>query len=203
LSAAQNRFASARPTSPSKTRARNLHRTPSGRLSRRRRFRPMFTPGSRPCAYRTASGRAKWPNRDPLGELGGFNLYSYTSNDPVNGVDVWGLFKNPNWPPIKPPPGGPRPPGPGVGNWMGLLISAASALIDIDCQGKCPRSSCESCCKTVAATMSALNAAGFAASCAGSGGWFCLASGAVAVLAQRDILKDLDSCMTQCQSKSP
>jgi len=30
----------------------------------------MFTPGSRACAYKTASGLGKWPNRDPLDEPG-------------------------------------------------------------------------------------------------------------------------------------
>ena len=30
----------------------------------------MFTPGSQACAYKTASGLGKWPNRDPLGEVG-------------------------------------------------------------------------------------------------------------------------------------
>ena len=30
----------------------------------------MFTPGSRGCAYKSASGLGKWPNHDPLGELG-------------------------------------------------------------------------------------------------------------------------------------
>jgi len=86
LSAARSAAVAFEPTwatSPSKTRARNLRPPPSGRLSRRRRFRSMFTPGSRACAYRTASGRAKWPNRDPLGDLG-FDmrnqLLSFTGN---------------------------------------------------------------------------------------------------------------------------
>jgi RHS repeat-associated protein len=25
-----------------------------------------------------------WPNQDPIGELGGLNLYGYVGNDPVN-----------------------------------------------------------------------------------------------------------------------
>jgi hypothetical protein len=36
----------------------------------------MFTPGSRACGYKTASGLGKWPNRDPLQEKGGMNLYA-------------------------------------------------------------------------------------------------------------------------------
>jgi len=91
-SAARERgaLASATLTSASKTRARNFCARPSGRLSRRRRVRSMFTPGSRACGYRTASGRGKWPNRDPLGELGGLNLYGFTDNNPLNRVDIDG-----------------------------------------------------------------------------------------------------------------
>lgn len=79
----------------------------------------MFTPGSRACAYRTASGRAKWPNRDPIGEKGfslvvtgrqegegeddaavarsreilmaELNLYCIVFNDSVNATDMLGL----------------------------------------------------------------------------------------------------------------
>jgi hypothetical protein len=108
-------------TSPSKTRVGVSRRHASGRLSRRRRFRSMFTPASRACAYRTASGRAKWPNRDPLGEPGfevlrgeesfiegdGPNLYQFAVNDPVNEFDVLGLFVPPPAPPtvvVGPPP---------------------------------------------------------------------------------------------------
>jgi len=65
----------------------------------------MFTPGSRACGYRTASGRAKWPNCDPLGEAGfellrggdpdlfgdGPNRYHFVGNNPVNRTDPFGL----------------------------------------------------------------------------------------------------------------
>ncbi len=33
----------------------------------------------------------KWPNRDPIGELGGINLYGYVGNNPVNFYDPYGL----------------------------------------------------------------------------------------------------------------
>jgi hypothetical protein len=37
------------------------------------------------------SGRHEWPNRDPIGELGGRNLYEFLFNDGVNSVDAYGL----------------------------------------------------------------------------------------------------------------
>ena len=33
----------------------------------------------------------RWPNRDPIGEAGGINLYAYVGNGPVNRVDPLGL----------------------------------------------------------------------------------------------------------------
>lgn len=51
----------------------------------------MFTPGSRACAYKTASGRAEWPNRDPIGEEGGLNLYGFVYNNPMSFLDPYGL----------------------------------------------------------------------------------------------------------------
>jgi len=40
-------------------------------------------------AYDSDLGR--WLNRDPIGEMGGINLYDYVANDPVNKVDPLGL----------------------------------------------------------------------------------------------------------------
>jgi len=107
------------PTSPRKTRVRGFRRRASGQTSRRRRCRAMFTPGSRPCGYKTVSGRHEWPNRDPIHEPGfelvansathgkessaerlqevlnaihgSKNLYDFVANNPINGVDIQGL----------------------------------------------------------------------------------------------------------------
>ena len=40
-------------------------------------------------AYQAQLGR--WMSRDPIGELGGTNLYDYVVNDPVNSIDAIGL----------------------------------------------------------------------------------------------------------------
>lgn len=72
----------------------------------------MFTPGSRTCAYKTASGLGKWPNRDPILEAAfqyGFytknpnflddaedgNEYLFVQNNPLNKYDFLGLCDNP------------------------------------------------------------------------------------------------------------
>src|ERR1700722_14817493 len=90
------------PTPLPKTRVGGFRRHASGRLSRRGHSRSMFTPGSRACAYKTASGLGKWPNRDPLNELGSLlmrrepyhfirngekNLYGFAANQSINVID--------------------------------------------------------------------------------------------------------------------
>jgi hypothetical protein len=111
LSAARERvaFAPTWMTSPSKTRGGFSRCRASGRLCKRRRVRSMFTPGLHACAYKTASGRLKWPNRDPIGERGGANLYNFLANCSQNRTDHTGLsdeehFKWTDWPlEIRPP----------------------------------------------------------------------------------------------------
>jgi RHS repeat-associated protein len=39
--------------------------------------------------YNPSTGR--WPNRDPIGELGGLNLYGFVLNNPVDYVDKLGM----------------------------------------------------------------------------------------------------------------
>jgi RHS repeat-associated protein len=37
----------------------------------------------------------RWPNRDPIGERGGLNLYTFVRNTPINAVDPLGLESDP------------------------------------------------------------------------------------------------------------
>jgi hypothetical protein len=130
LPAARERVALAPPwtTSPLKTRVGVSRRRASGRLSRRRRVRSMFTPGSRACGYRTASGRAKWPSRDPLGERGGLNLYGMVGNNPLNLIDPFGLaYGNP----VSGPNGPVGPSGPCCPDSCAILKAAIEAALKI------------------------------------------------------------------------
>jgi len=51
------------------------------------------------CGYESASGQANWLNRDPIGENGGFNIYGFVGNNPVNFVDPYGLAFGDWWDP--------------------------------------------------------------------------------------------------------
>ena len=46
--------------------------------------------------YSPAMGR--WLNRDPLGEVGGVNLYGFVLNNAVNIIDIWGLDPGDSYP---------------------------------------------------------------------------------------------------------
>jgi RHS repeat-associated protein len=63
----------------------------------------------------------RWLSRDPIGEHGGIGVYGYVGNDPINFVDVWGLF-------TAVIVGGPSPPGPGnsIGNPFGHIAIATT-----------------------------------------------------------------------------
>ena len=50
----------------------------------------MFTPGSRACGYKTASGLGEWPNRDSIEEMGGLNVYGFVGNQPITRIDLLG-----------------------------------------------------------------------------------------------------------------
>ncbi|MHC1725921.1 MAG: RHS repeat-associated core domain-containing protein [Syntrophobacteraceae bacterium] len=39
-----------------------------------------------------SAGLGRWVTRDPLGEAGGVNLYGFVNNDPLNGLDSFGLY---------------------------------------------------------------------------------------------------------------
>jgi RHS repeat-associated protein len=78
-------------TSPLKTRARGFSQPPSGRSSRRGRRGRTIATGCRAYACKTPSGRVKWPNRDPIQERGGINMYGYSRNNPIDRYDAFGL----------------------------------------------------------------------------------------------------------------
>jgi len=67
----------------------------------------------------------RWPSRDPIGELGGLNVYSFVLNAPTAWIDVHGMSPSIPWDPNRPPgfqpfpppwsPGTPTQPGPPIG----------------------------------------------------------------------------------------
>ncbi len=54
-------------------------------------------------------GQGRFLNRDPIGEMGGLNLYAFVLNNPVNLIDILGL--NFISPPVEPPTNSPIPTG--------------------------------------------------------------------------------------------
>ena len=58
----------------------------SNRLGSRRVAKEKST-----YSYETASGRPFWPSRDPIGEIGGLNLYGFLNNNPLSKWDWLGL----------------------------------------------------------------------------------------------------------------
>jgi RHS repeat-associated protein len=61
-------------------------------------------------AYDSDLGR--WLNRDPIGELGGLNLYGYVGNEPINRIDPYGELAI----------------GAAIGFFVGVASGAAGAL---------------------------------------------------------------------------
>lgn len=149
-------------------------------------------------------GSQRWPNADPAQEFGGINLYAFANNMPPYEIDTEGLSIFGGLPPggisgpFKPKPTWPSP--------VGIGISLASALIDLsDCSGGCPPKSepdCESCCQKVYVAKTALNLAGAAVGCVGSGGILCLGNLAVSIATQLGINKTRDDCIKNCQDNS-
>jgi hypothetical protein len=86
---------SGKPIPLGKTRVGGFCRRRSGRLRARRPQVADPASGCRACAYETASGRGFWPNRDPLGEKGGVNLYGFVRNEAFTNVDFLGLALTP------------------------------------------------------------------------------------------------------------
>jgi hypothetical protein len=109
------------PTSLRKTRVRGFCAGPSGRYSSRHGKPRRIATGCGVCGYKTASGRGKWPNRDPIGEKGfehlrrqgwghtDANRYLFARNNPLKFFDPLGLQEAEPEPgdPVNPPTRGP------------------------------------------------------------------------------------------------
>ncbi len=155
----------------------------------------------------------RWPNRDPIQEIGGFNLYEFVANNPIEDGDFYGLAS------IVGPGGGlgglsgpfKRPPGPwnwrelgkgGLGVFGGTLLSNYGMDKMAGCGSNCKKSDCESCCKKGAAIAAAGDIAGSGVGCIGTFGWGCVFSMASAALNGYEIYNAYNSCMAGCASKS-
>ena len=130
-------WASARGTSPRKTRVGGCPAYPSGRGSRRGTRSHWVPHGFSARAAKTESGRSSWPNRDPIEELGVRNLYGFVYNDPLNKLDPDGRD---TWVPY-PPPGhwvsDPEPPSPQYPDGFSMCQRDVAVDGPSDSVGKC------------------------------------------------------------------
>jgi hypothetical protein len=93
----------------------------------------MFTPGSRACVYENASGQPNWPSRDPIGEAGGVNVYSFTRNSPNNFSDPLGLAGVAiGLPLLWPTAGGAASTGVGFPVAVGIVVIGGAAILIYD-----------------------------------------------------------------------
>ena len=65
-------------------------------------------------------GHARWLNRDPIGEVGGVNLYAYVGGNPISNADPLGLFT------LLGAVGGSFATGLGAEGWAGVYVTLPS-----------------------------------------------------------------------------
>ena len=76
---------------PSKNRVWNFLDSTENRAGSDRHFGQCSRRENPPTLTIIVSGRPFWPNRDPIGENGGTNLYGFAENDLPNNYDLLGL----------------------------------------------------------------------------------------------------------------
>ena len=150
----------------------------------------------------------RWLNRDPIEEGGGYNLYGFLNNDPLDFVDSLGLLwvrGSPRWPqsPLIPPG------GPVRGLAGGALGSIASALgqlgMDVCPRVKCfSQGQCNACCGAAFAAAEAGALAGAGIGCVTSAGLTlgtgCVISGVLGGINTYLNYRALKSCIAACKS---
>lgn len=84
-----------------------------------------------------------WPNRDPIGEQGGPNLYAFVRNDPTDRNDPYGLLDENRSPiaVIGPAPGGGGTPAPIYGSPRPEPVLGGRPIADPDCVRRCMQQS--------------------------------------------------------------
>jgi hypothetical protein len=97
-------------TSTPKNRVWGFADSPSGRPVADLHLNQENATGSVQFTYETASGRAYFLSRDPLGFKAGPNMYTYVRQNPWTHFDPEGLDNNPPPPPPPPPPTQHAPP---------------------------------------------------------------------------------------------
>ncbi len=98
-------YAPLKTDSEAKNRVRRFFSLAAEQVEEDRRSSRNLIREKRPCSYDVASGvtdygyryydaeTGSWPNRDPIEERGGLNLYGMVGNDALNQWDYLGLIK--------------------------------------------------------------------------------------------------------------
>jgi hypothetical protein len=160
------------------------------------------------CLLARNAEATNWPNRDPIAEFGGNNLYEFVWNSPLDDYDMLGLaggvFRGLPTTTVTGPYNGwwGRWGKVGLGGLIGAGIGGTGSLMMSHCaDGNCSKSDCNSCCNKGFGLALGGAAIGAGTGCIGTGGILCGISVGIGLWNGYQAYDAYEACKKSCASK--